>query len=475
MRPPYLVSTVILWMCACGSAVSTSEPAPASSNAASAFLAPAWLGPISARAPDSSPVVPGTAISTGSGMLPTTSDSWRAFSPRPESVAVTSVQPGPEGYILKVAGAGNADVYGGWTARVSGLQGGGFYRFQARARVAGVASIRESTAIILRWRGTFGEEVPPDYVWNFDRLADGSVSFDRTLKAPAGTRAADVELVLQWAADGEVAFDKLSFMPTAAPAARRVRVASVQYRPSRSRSGLESVQKAAAYAGEVASANHPDIIVLGELLNVIGAPGTFESNAEPIPGPSTDAVATVARAQRVNIVFGMIEKQGSQLFNTGVLIDRDGNIIGKHHKVQLPLSDAAQGITPGSSVEVFDTDFGRIGILICQDISFPEPAREAALKGAELLVVPIWGGKKTLMHARAVENGLHLAASGYDYASEVLSPLGTVLSSVVIDGAPHAAIADIDLSQRFRENYLGDWRDISAKERRTAPYQYRMP
>jgi predicted amidohydrolase len=408
-------------------------------------------------------------------MLPATADGWRAFSPRRESTAVTSTRPGPDGYILEVAAAGNADVYGGWTTRVTGLQGGGTYRFGARARVANVASIRESATIILRWRGTFGDEVPPDYVWNFDRLADGSVSFDRTLKAPAGTTAVDIELVLQWAANGQVAFDKLSLVPTTAPAARRVRVAAVQYRPSGSRSGLESVQKAVAYASQVASASRPDVIVLGELLNVIGAPGTFESKAERIPGPSTDAVAAVARAQRVNIVFGMIEKEGSQLFNTAVLIDRRGTIIGKHRKVQLPLSDAAQGITPGSAVEVFDTDFGRVGILICQDASFPEPAREAALQGAEILLVPIWGGKKTLLHARAVENGIHLAASGYDYASEVVNPLGTVLSSVVIDGAPHAAIADIDLSQRFREEYLGDWRDISVKERRTEPYRYRMP
>ncbi len=459
MRRASLVSIVVLWVCAYGSDVLAGGPTPTSSSASA----------------DSQARARGSVIATGSGMMPATPDGWRAFSPRPESAAVTNITPGPNGYVLKAAGAGNADVYGGWTTRVTGLQGGGYYRFGARARVENVASIRESATIIFRWRGTFGDEVPPDYVWNFDRLADGSVSFDRTLQAPAGTTAVDIEFILQWAEDGQVAFDKLSLVPTAAPPARRVRVATVQYRPSGSRTGLESVQKAVAYASQVASEHRPDVIVLGELLNVIGAPGTFESKAEPIPGPSTQAVAAVARARRVNIVFGMIEKEGSRLFNTAVLIDRDGNIVGKHHKVQLPLSDMAQGITPGSAVQVFDTDFGRVAILICQDASFPEPAREAALQGAEILLVPIWGGKKTLLHARAVENGIHLAASGYDYASEVVSPLGTALSSVVIDGAPHAAIADIDLSRRFREEWLGDWRDISAKERRTDPYQYRLP
>jgi predicted amidohydrolase len=208
---------------------------------------------------------------------------------------------------------------------------------------------------------------------------------------------------------------------------------------------------------------------------VIGAPGTFDTDAETIPGPSTDFVAGVARGNHVNIVFGMVERAGDVLYNSAVLLDRDGNITGKYHKVQLPISDASSGLSPGDSVPVFDTDFGRVAVLICQDIWFPEPAREAMLKGAELLLVPIWGGKTTLVHARAVENGIYVAASGYDYASEVVNPLGTVLASVSIDNGPKAAIADIDLSQRFREDWLGDWRDISSKERRATPYKFQLP
>ena len=69
-----------------------------------------------------------------------------------------------------------------------------------------------------------------------------------------------------------------------------------------------------------------------------------------------------------------------------------------------------------------------------------------------------------------MEHGIYLAASGYDYASEVVGPLG-VLSTVDMSG-PGVAVADIDLSQHFRETWLGDWRDISNKERRSAPYKY---
>jgi predicted amidohydrolase len=158
-----------------------------------------------------------------------------------------------------------------------------------------------------------------------------------------------------------------------------------------------------------------------------------------------------------------------------VLIDRSGVITGTYRKVQLPLAEASAGVSPGANVPVFDTDIGRLAMLICHDTSYPEPAREAALQGAELLLVPIWGGKTSLVRARAVENGVFVAASGYDYASEVVNPLGTVLSVVTINTGPKVAIADIDLARQYREKWLGNWRDIARKERRVEPYQVVIP
>ena len=211
-------------------------------------------------------------------------------------------------------------------------------------------------------------------------------------------------------------------------------------------------------------------MVLGELLTVIGAPGTLDAKAETIPGPSTDRFATVARGYSVNIAFGMLERAGSILYNTAVLLDRSGAIVGKYRKVQLPLPEASAGIAAGDAVPVFETDIGRVALLICQDLSFSEPARDAALQGAELILAPFWGGKRANIVARAVEHGVHVAVGGYDHPSEIVNPLGAVLDSAAIGGAPDVAVADIDLSQRFRENWLGDWRDIAGKERRIAPY-----
>ena len=409
------------------------------------------------------------------GLMPATASGWSPFSARPQSAPALTTSSGSSGYILDVAGQGVASVYGGFTAHINRLQGSAWYRFQAHAVPHGIDSLRKSVTIVLRWSGAFGEEVSPDYIWDYQPQADGSMLFDRAIQAPAGTTAVDVQLALQWSPNGGVAFDRLGFTPQTAPPSRKVRVAAIYARPSGAQSGYQAVQQAGQYAQQVAATSHPDVIVMGELLNTVGFAGTLDSEAETIPGPSSDYLASIARSYQVNIVFGMVEKAGNLLFNAAVLIDRNGTIIGKHHKVQLPLAEASSGISPGSAVEVFDTDFGKVALLICQETSFPEPAREAALKGAEMLLVPIWGGRQTLVHARAMENGLYLAASGYDYSSEVVDPLGNVLASAAIGGAPTVALADIDLGKRFREDWLGDWRDISNKERWTAPYGYQLP
>jgi predicted amidohydrolase len=403
-------------------------------------------------------------------LMPGASSGWSGFSARPDTTPAVTASTGSP-YTLEAYGNGVRNVYGGWRARLAPVSGGQFYRFRARAVAMDIPSIRESVTILLRWRGSFGDEVAPDDVWEYRVQADGTLLFDRTLQAPPGTTAVDVELVLQWAANGRVRFEALSFIPAHAPSPRTVKVAAISFRPSGTSSGRDSVQRAERYGEQVAAAERPDVMVFGELLNVIGAPGTYDAKAESVPGPSTDTMATLARRYGAYVVFGMLEREGTFLYNTAVLLDRNGAIVAKYRKVQLPLSEVSAGISPGRDVPVFQTDFGKVALLICQDTAFPEPARQAAILGAEVLLVPIWGGKPSAMAARAIEHSAYVVASGYDYKSEVLDPLGSVLARVATLGQPDAAIATIDLARRFREDWSGDWRDAAGKQRRTAPYK----
>lgn len=412
-------------------------------------------------------------------LIPADASGWKPFAPRTQTAPRTEAvpSPAPNGYQLKLASGGKRYVYGGWTCHLEGIEAGAWYRFRARALPRDIAALRESVTVMLRWRGDYGNGVAPTYVWDYRRAAQpaGAIEFDRVAQAPPKTNAVDIELVLQWTATGSAAFDKLSFTRAEPPAPRKVRVAALWLRPRNSKTPADSVEQFAQLAEKAASEHHPDVLVLGETINHVGAKQSLDEKAESIPGPATERLGRVARQHRAYIVFGIVEREGSDVFNSGVLLDREGRVAGKYRKVQLPREEVAGGIAPGDSFPVFTTDFGRVGIMICHDASFVEPARELALNGAELILVPIWGGRQPLVRARAIENGIWLATSGYDYDSEIIDPLGRVLASVTHDKEPGVAVADIDLSERFREDWIGDWRDTVNKQRRSAPYRYRVP
>ena len=207
------------------------------------------------------------------------------------------------------------------------------------------------------------------------------------------------------------------------------------------------------------------------MINRVGVAGRPDEQAEPIPGPATERLAGQARRHRSWIAFSIVERDGADLFNTAVLLDRSGRIAGTYRKVQLPFEEVSLGIAPGSSFPVFTTDFGTVGMLICHDASFPEAARELTLNGAELILMPIWGGREALVRARAIENGVYVATSGYNYPSEIISPLGDVLAAAPIGKGPAVAVAEIDLSQRFPQDYIGEWNDTYQRQQRPSAYR----
>jgi predicted amidohydrolase len=128
-----------------------------------------------------------------------------------------------------------------------------------------------------------------------------------------------------------------------------------------------------------------DIVCLPEGITVVGTGKKYAEVAEPIPGPSTKFLGEQAARHRLYIVAGLYERAGKAIYNTSVLIGRDGRLAGKYRKVCLPREEIDGGLTPGQDYPVFDTDFGRIGMMICWDVHFPEVARALAAKGAEVI------------------------------------------------------------------------------------------
>jgi len=137
--------------------------------------------------------------------------------------------------------------------------------------------------------------------------------------------------------------------------------------------------------------------------------------AEPVPGPSVEAVERIAEKAEVHIVFGMPEaSQDAQatLHNVAVLVSPRG-LVGKYRKSYLPthsVFEEKRYFRPGYDVKVFDTELGKIGLMICYDIYFPEIGRLARLRGAQLIVcISASPGVRRvffeiLTAARAIEN-----------------------------------------------------------------------
>ena len=101
-------------------------------------------------------------------------------------------------------------------------------------------------------------------------------------------------------------------------------------------------------------------------------------------------------------------------------------------------------------------------MMICWDVQYADPARALALRGAELILMPIWGGSEPLGKARAIENQVFIASSGYDYPTMIMDPNGETLATA--SGQGTIASATIDLNRRYTEAWLGNMRGRFMKE-----------
>jgi predicted amidohydrolase len=362
---------------------------------------------------------------------------------------------------LAISGNSNPAEFGGWEYTAPDIEAGKWYRLTAFYRAEAVEYEPIQVVARLDWANSQGRRAgQPDYAYR--TTPEGS--WNRVvLEAPAPAQAAAVKLqfFLANAPQGTVWWDDISFEEIPAPPARIVTVVSINLRPRNSKSTEESIRRFIEVIDQTVPGK-TDIILLPEGITAIGTGKRYAEAAEPIPGPTTALLGETARRRRTYIVAGIYERDGIAVYNTAVLIDRAGNVAGKYRKVYLPREEYEGGLTPGASYPVFQTDFGRVGLMICWDVQYTDPARALALRGAELILMPIAGGNETLAKARAIENHVYLAASGYDYPNHIISPNGEVIALAPRQGT--AAIAAIDLNQRFVDSWLGDMRGRFMKE-----------
>ena len=188
--------------------------------------------------------------------------------------------------------------------------------------------------------------------------------------------------------------------------------------------------------------------------------GAFDL-AEPVPGPTTEALGRIAKEARVVVVAPVFERRAAGVYHNSVaVLGRDGALVGLYRKMHIPddpLFYEKFYFTPGDlGFRAFDTPVGRVGTLICWDQWYPEAARLTALAGADILLYPTaigWHPREkaefgaaqlsawqTMQRAHAIANGVYVAAvnrvghegardAGIEFwgASFVCDPFGVVL------------------------------------------------
>jgi len=138
--------------------------------------------------------------------------------------------------------------------------------------------------------------------------------------------------------------------------------------------------------------------------------------AEPLDGPSSQAIAEVCRETGSVVVVGFIERTDSSFYNAAMVVG-PGGVAGNYRKVHLPFLGVDRFLKPGDrQFEVLDLSIGRVGVNICYDASFPEAARSLKLLGAELVILPTnwptgaWRTTEFIINARACENHVNFVA-----------------------------------------------------------------
>jgi N-carbamoylputrescine amidase len=210
--------------------------------------------------------------------------------------------------------------------------------------------------------------------------------------------------------------------------------------------------------------------------------------AEPIPGPTHLALSSLAKETRMVIVGSIFERRAAGLYyNTAVVIDSDGSLLGRYRKLHIPddpLYYEKYYFTPGDlGFQVFDTSCARVGTLVCWDQWYPEAARLTALKGAEILFYPTaigWhpaekarfgadqaSAWETMQRAHAIANGVYVAAvnrTGHEGPTDgglefwgksfVADPFGRIIVKAS-DHAEEVLIAKCD--PRLQEETRRNW------------------
>jgi len=219
----------------------------------------------------------------------------------------------------------------------------------------------------------------------------------------------------------------------------------------RAHATVEGNREAMLALFERALRQQPDLVCFPE--GFIGF-GSREWKPEPVPGPTTEAFARHARAHRCYVICPIPTARDGKAWNSAVVIDRAGEILGIYDKAHPVTSSpdytrfetgphAQDGLFPGGEPPVFDLDFGRIGIQICFDAGFPENWQSLARQSAQAVFFPSAYDGGFPLQAYACLHHYYVITSVRTARSRIIDPCGRVVAQT--DERVNFVVRDINL------------------------------
>jgi alpha-L-fucosidase len=385
----------------------------------------------------------GNSVENGSftngevGQLPT---GWTVSAPNPALAPDYKLVKGDDGKnLLLVQGNGRKECFGILRHRVD-LPSAKTYRFRVRFRFEGFDDVNRHLV-----HGVFTGE--NDGIFAYHKDGQWVVGEGRVALSGKG----DVRLYFRYAPKGKVWYSEVSLVECEPIKPRPVKIAVTSGGGDRKR--WEKFL-------DTAGAKHCDVALMGEF---------FEGGIHTSDDPTMKFMSEKAQQWKMYVCGSIRMKRGDVIYNSAPLFDRQGKLVGIYDKVMLYDPELDDGSSPGENLPVFQADFGKVGIMTCYDSWHPAVAKLLALKGAEVILFPSMGYYMQLMHARAADNGVVIAATsgspcgvwdGGGNQADKGSPDATRYAPTAIvafekDDGQKMQIVTVDLSKKPSPHYWG--------------------
>ncbi|MEM7144132.1 MAG: carbon-nitrogen hydrolase family protein [Verrucomicrobiota bacterium] len=417
-----------------------------------------------------------------------TPEGWSPRTPRAEIAPNFSVEKSDNNTHLVLQSPGDKGCNGHW-AHTFEIEGSKHYHFQAFRLAENVATPNQSILVRIEWSdadgnrvssphpvnatyfGTGTDHARPDFPRDQGLTADGWTEVSDTYLAPPDATQAEVQLTLRWTPNGRVAWRDITMEACPAPKPRKVILATVHSDLRGGESALQNLDQLKPLIQE-AGAKNADLLVLPECVDTKSNGLTVAEGADSLD-ECTAFLGDLAKEYNMYIVAGLHEREDNLIYNVAVLLNPDGELAGSYRKCTLPREEIAGGVQPGREYPVFDTRFGKLGMMVCYDVFHPEVARNLALNGAEIIAVPVWGANPTLAAARCIENHVYLVTSTYtDHDHDWMkSAIWDREGQRLAEGTKWntLVLAEVDLNQPTYWRHLGDFQSRIQRERPLPP------